>query len=164
MKCAWVIATLGLPVAAVAEEAPAGSAHAAEAHGEHHAHVHHAAAFLGAATTSHETAPAVGLDYLYALPVLDNRLGVGPIVEAAFASHTEVTIGLALGIRGPVGVQLALAPILVLVEGHREFGGRLNLSWGYPFGETFSVGPSVSADLLSHDTIYVYGLNVGAGF
>ena len=156
-------ALLWLPAVAAAEEG-AGSGEEARAHAGAHAHVHHAAVFLGAATSSHETAPAAGVDYLYALPWLDHRLGVGPLVEAAFGSRTELTAGLALGIRGPVGLQLALAPILVLVESDREWGGRLNLSYGYPLGETFSIGPSVSADLLPHQTLYVYGLSAGAGF
>ncbi len=146
------------PAASPAAEAPV---HPADAHGPH---AHHLAVFAGATTTPHETAPSAGLDYFFYLPVLDRRLGVGPIADATFGEHLEVVLGLGLAVRGPVGLQLALAPIVVLVSGEETFGGRVNVSYALHLGEHLSVGPSVSADFLPHDTLYDYGLSGGYGF
>jgi len=131
---------------------------------EHGPHAHHLAAFAGATTTPHETAPSAGADYFYYLPILDRRLGVGPIFDATFGKHVEIVVGLALAARSHAGLQLAAAPIVVLVEGERTFGGRLNVNYGYPLTDVFSIGPSVSADFLPYDTLYVYGLSGGLGF
>ncbi|MCK6571120.1 hypothetical protein L6V77_08440 [Myxococcota bacterium] len=149
------------PAPAVVPSASAPAEHPADDHGPH---AHHLAAFAGATTTAHETAPSAGADYFYYLPVLDRRLGVGPIVDATFGQHVEIVAGLALAARSHAGLQLAAAPIVVLVEGERTFGGRLNVNYGYHLTASISVGPSVSADFLPHDTLYVYGLSGGLGF
>jgi hypothetical protein len=122
------------------------------------------ALFLGATRTEHETAPSVGADYLFYLPVLDRRIGVGPLVDATFGEHLELVAGLVVAARAPIGLQLALGPIAVFVGGEHEFGGRLNLSFAFHLGEMFSVGPSVSADFLPHAMAYVFGVNGGIGF
>jgi hypothetical protein len=141
--------------------ASAAGDHADAAHGPH---AHHVALFAGATTTPHSTAPSVGVDYLFYLPLLDRRIGVGPVAEGTFGPHLEVVLGLALAARSPIGLQLTAAPIVVLVEGERAFGGRLTVAYGWHFNDRWSIGPSVSADFLAHDTMYVYGLAGGLGF
>ena len=159
----------------VAEPAPAASTESAGPHeeaatgehaegGHHGPHAHHVALFAGATRTEHETAASVGADYLFYLPVLDRRIGFGPLVDATFGEHLELVAGLAVAARAPIGLQLALGPIAVFVEGEHEFGGRLNLSFAFHLGEMFSVGPSVSADFLPHAMAYVFGVNGGIGF
>jgi hypothetical protein len=145
-----------------AHEEAAGGDHAEGAH--HGPHAHHVALFAGATRTEHETAPSVGADYLFYLPVLDRRIGVGPLVDATFGEHLELVAGVAVAARAPIGLQLALGPIAVFVAGEHEFGGRLNLSFAFHLGEMFSVGPSVSADFLPHAMAYVFGVNGGIGF
>lgn len=161
----WTLLEPAAAAEATPTAEPATAHEDAEAeHGEHAPHAHHVAIFLGATRLEHETAPSVGLDYLYFLPVLDRRLGVGPLADATFAEHVELVVGLAFAARGPVGLQLALAPVVALADGHKEFGARVNLSHGFHFAERFSVGPSLSADFLPHTMAYVFGLNGGVGF
>ena len=157
-------------IAWAAEEPTAEAEHAAGEHaaGEHaeaeHHHAHHFAAFLGATTAEEATHPSVGLDYFYYLPVMDRRIGLGPLFDATFGGEaTEMLFGLAVAAKGPVGLQLAMAPVLILVDSEKAWGGRLNLAYDFHVGEMYSVGPTVSADFLPHSVAYVYGLNVGLG-
>lgn len=177
-KAGLVVALLPTIAAAESPETPAPPAsteavgphetssgegeHAEAAH--HGPHAHHVALFAGATRTEHETAASVGADYFFYLPVLDRRIGVGPVVDATFGEHLELVTGLAFAARAPIGLQLALGPIAVFVEGEHEFGGRLNLSFAFHLGEMFSVGPSVSADFLPHAMAYVFGVAGGVGF
>lgn len=169
-----------LTPAHAAGPAPVAPGHEAEGESPHedaHApHAHHLAVFGGATLHGEYAAPSVGLDYAYFLPVLDRRIGVGPFFDATFpAVGAEMVLGLALAMKGPIGVQLALAPIVELArteEGdspveqkwEHEWGGRLNLSYGFHLQERFSLGPSVSADFFPHHVAYVLGLNAGLGF
>lgn len=173
---ALVVAPMGAranetPPAAPASASPTATEAAAPdpeaattAETNHGAHAHHLAVFAGATATSHETAPSVGLDYLFSLPVLERRIGLGPIFEATFASHLELVAGLLVAAKGPIGLQLAAGPIVLLVEDEKLWGGRVNLAYGFHVGERWSVGPSVSADFLSEANAYVLGVSGGLGF
>lgn len=128
------------------------------------AHAHHVAAFGGATVSAHETAPSVGLDYSFHPDFMDHRIGLGALGDATFGHALEVVIGLAVAAKGPIGLQLAVGPILILVEDEKSWGGRVNLSYGYALDARWSVGPSVSADFVPHATMYVLGVNGGLGF
>jgi hypothetical protein len=164
------VAEVSAPDASAPEATPAPHAstegdEGQHAEGDHHGpHAHHVALFAGATRTEHSTAPSVGADYLFYLPVLDRRIGVGPIVDAAFGEHLELVAGLVVAARAPIGLQLALGPIAVFVAGEHEFGGRLNVSFAFHLGDMFSVGPSVSTDFLPHAMAYVFGVSGGVGF
>lgn len=168
LRVACLFAALWPAVAAAEAPAPVASTegepgeHAETGH--HGPHAHHVAIFAGATHTEHGTDPSVGADYFFYLPVLDRRIGVGPLVDATFGEHLEIVAGLAVAARAPIGLQLALGPIAVFVAGEHEFGGRLNLSFAFHLGEMFSVGPSVSTDFLPHAMAYVFGVNGGIGF
>jgi len=126
-------------------------------------HPHHFAVLLGATTVHGETHPTVGADYIYWLPVLDRRLGLSPLVDLVLGEPRELLFGLGVAMRAPWGLRLTLAPVLALADGHRAWGGRVNVGYDLHFGH-FSVGPVLDADLFAENTAYVYGLAVGYGF
>ncbi len=132
----------------------------------HHVDAHHVAAFLGATTRYAEeessTHLTIGADYVFYLPVMERRIGLGALVDATFGHELELVVAPLFALKAVSDVQLAFAPGLAFEGGHKQFVGRLNLSYVVHLGSV-SAGPSVSVDFFPHHTSLIYGLSVGTG-
>lgn len=128
--------------------------------GEHGFHPNHVAVFGG--TTAHHSHfyPSVGLDYeRYFNP----SFGAVALAELVFADHTEQIYGLGLAWHPIPAVKIAAIPAWETADGHSEFLARGTLEYGIHAGP-ISIAPSLSADYVAEEILYVMGVAVGTGF
>lgn len=136
----------------------AGTARGGEGAG--HAHPNHAALFGGATLHDGHFYPTLGLDYEY---LFHGKAGVVALAELVLADHTEMIYGAGLAFHPVPAVKVAAIPALAMADGENAFLMRANLEYAIHAGP-LTVSPSVSADYVHEEVVYLAGLAVGLGF
>lgn len=160
---------------------------------EEHRHRNHLALFLGTAHSfDHNTTLfAVGMDYELLFPGTSPLLGIGLIAEAAFGKHTEFLGAVPLFFHPAGSLKLFIAPGYIKAAEssesgaeHKAKGGdlpqvsdeedvshstghflmRFGAGWDFHVGERFSISPTISADLVQVEIIWVAGVSFGIAF
>lgn len=102
----------------------------------------------------------------YRLPVLQQRIGVGALVDAALGDYPHTIVGgmaTARPIGAVSGLKLIVAPALEFVEGHQAFLLRSGIGYDIHAG-AFSVSPMFNLDFVDGHVGEVYGIAFGVSF
>jgi hypothetical protein len=141
------------------------AAQAGEDHsGPHHERGHELGLFLGATDVDDRLRPTLGVDYEFRI---GPRWGVGAIADWAFGGEGREFVLAASGyLHLGTAVRLQLAPGIQRDKEMREIEGvlRLGIAYGFEVGERWSVMPTMALDLVSGETIGVYGVTAGYRF
>jgi hypothetical protein len=137
-------------------------------HQTHHSHHNHLALFAGATTNfEHESTDfSLGVDYEYRL---SEMFGIGLFGEIVYAEHEETLIGVPFFFHiKDSPIKIVLAPGVAIAEDHHgdkheEFLFRGGLGYDIHL-DTFSITPTVNADVVDGDVSLVYGIALGVGF
>ena len=124
---------------------------------------HHASVFVGDTIVSGDHALTLGLDYEYRL---QEHFGIGGIVDFAFDGVARDTILAVSFLLHPVErVAILAAPGIELADGESFFLFRTGLSYEFPVGEKFTIGPAVYVDFLEGgEQATVLGVGFGIEF
>jgi hypothetical protein len=136
-------------------------AHAAE---ESHPRGHEAGLFLGVTDVDDRLRPTLGVEYEFRI---GPRFGVGAVADWAFGGEgREFVLAPAGYLHVGPALRLQLAPGIQRDKTEREIEGvlRLGIAYAIEAGERWSVAPAVAMDLVSGETIAVYGITAGYRF
>lgn len=128
--------------------------------GADHAHHNHIALFGGATIHDGHSYPSFGLDYEYLFHGMAGAVGLAEIV---LADHTEMIYGAGVAFHPIPAVKIAAIPAIAMADGESAFLARGNLEYAIHAGP-LTLSPSVSADFVHEEVLYVAGLAVGMGF
>jgi hypothetical protein len=90
-------------------------------------------------------------------------LGLGALFDAVLGDEKEYIVAPFVAIHPFAGLKLAGAPGLAFAHGTRHFVLRGTAAYDIHVA-SFSLSPTVSADLIEGHLAMVYGLSVGLGF
>ena len=136
-------------------------------HDESHHHNHHIGLFGGFTNDLDEHNDfTLGLDYVYRLPVWEQRLGMGAFGEVIFAEHKEYLLGIPLMLKPAGNLFFVVAPGIVIVEEESTDNHFLfRLGAGYEIDlRNISLTPTVNLDFVEGEESLVFGISLGKGF
>ncbi len=130
----------------------------------------HAALFVGMTKASKSTDATVGIEYEYRLPVLDNMLGVGVVVERIFADDTATVYVIGAVVHPWKALKLNASIGQERIEDYKKGGtkkikkvARVGVGYDFHYGD-WSYGPVYNLDTVGGKTVHVLGVAVGMGF
>lgn len=126
-------------------------------------HRHHLAVSAGG--TYHEKGSqnggAYAIEYEYRLHEL---VGVGAVFDATSGIKDDPLVLAVTAIVHPVGGLKLIAGPGFEFKRKEDFLVRVGVGWDFHLGEHLTLGPVVTADFVSWDTNYNYGVALGWGF